>query len=184
MRKLKAPLYKYFFVLLYYSFAIHLPKNTNRFFGKISGIIRYSICKHIFEYCGKDVNIEKGARFVNGFKIRIGDNSGLGINCFIPDGSIIGKDVMMGPNCYCLARNHDFKNTEIPMRLQGYQPSKILRIEDDVWIGRDVLIMPGRTISQGSIIAAGCVLTKDFPAYSIVGGNPSRLIRSRKNINN
>ena len=68
----------------------------------------------------------------------------------------------------------------MPMLEQGYQESLTLTIEDDVWIGRDVLIMPGRTISQGSIIAGGCVLTKDFPPYSIVGGNPSRLIKSRK----
>ncbi len=87
---------------------------------------------------------------------------------------------MMGPNCYCLTKNHRFDRTDIPMLEQGYQESLTLTIEDDVWIGRDVLIMPGRTISQGSIIAGGCVLTKDFPPYSIVGGNPSRLIKSRK----
>ena len=54
-------------------------------------------------------------------------------------------------------------------------------VGNDVWIGRDVLMMPGRTISDGSIIAGGCVLTKDFPEYSVVGGNPSKLIKSRKN---
>lgn len=179
MRKLNAPWYKYFFVFLYYSFAIHLPKNTNRVFGKISRKIRYDICKHIFEFCGEDVSIEKGARFINGFKLRIGNHSGLGVNCFIPDGSKIGDDVMMGPNCYCLAKNHSFNKVDIPMRLQGYLPSQVVVIEDDVWIGRDVLILPGRHIAKGSIIGAGCVLTKDFPEYSIVGGNPSRLIRSR-----
>ena len=62
---------------------------------------------------------------------------------------------------------------------QGITSSKAITIEDDVWIGRDVTIMPGRIISTGTIVAACSVLTKDFPAYSIVGGNPAKLLKSR-----
>lgn len=167
---------------LYYHFAIYLPVSYSRIGGGIAKKIRYSICKHIFEYCGKDVNIEKGARFGSGEHIRIGDRSGLGINCNIPDGTIIGKYVNMGPNCYVHSRNHRFDRTDIPMQQQGYTNSLPLVIGDDVWIGRDVTIMIGRKIEDGSIIAANCVLTKDFPPYSIVGGNPSKLIRNRKDI--
>jgi len=54
-------------------------------------------------------------------------------------------------------------------------------IEDDVWIGRQVIMSPGRHIKEGTIIAAGTVLSKDFPEYSIVGGNLSRLIKYRIN---
>ena len=53
-------------------------------------------------------------------------------------------------------------------------------IEDDVWIGARVLILPGRRIGKGSIIAAGSVITKDVAPYSIVGGNPAHLIKTRK----
>ena len=53
-------------------------------------------------------------------------------------------------------------------------------IGNDVWIGRDVHMTPGRTIADGSIIAMASVLTKDFPPYSVVGGNPAKLIKSRK----
>lgn len=63
-------------------------------------------CSHIFEYCGKNVNVEKGAKFGSGHKVRIGDNSGIGVNCVIPNGSHIGNNVMMGPNCYIHSRNH------------------------------------------------------------------------------
>lgn len=163
---------------LYYRFAIYLPQRTH-FGGKVSCRIRRWICKHIFEYCGDNVNIERGARFGAGTKIRIGNNSGIGINCMIPNGSVIGKDVMMGPNCYIHERNHAFDRTDIPMMKQGFSPGKPVVIDDDVWIGRDVTIMVGRHIAKGSIVAANCVLTKDFPEYSIIGGNPSKLIRSR-----
>lgn len=148
--------------------------------GGVSFRLRYWACSHIFEYCGKGVNIEKGAWFGRGTRLRIGDHSGLGINCVIPDGSVIGNDVMMGPNCYIHGHNHAFDRTDIPMRKQGVTSGKPVVIEDDVWIGRDVTIMVGRHIAKGSIIAANCVLTKDFPEYSIVGGNPGKLIRNRK----
>lgn len=65
----------------------------------------------------------------------------------------------------------------MPTRNDG---KKITRIGNDVWIGRDVHMTPGRTISDGTIIAMAAVLTKDFPPYSIVGGNPAKIIKSRK----
>ena len=177
MKKLNS-LKQSFFLVLYYGFFRHLPASFKRM-GRLGFRLRYWACRHIFEYCGKNVNIEKGAWFGRGSRIRIGDNSGLGINCVIPDGSIIGKDVMMGPNCYIHARNHAFDRVDIPMIQQGFSEGKPVIIGDDVWIGQNVTIMVGRTIAKGSIVAANSVLTKDFPEYSIVGGNPAKIIRSR-----
>jgi carbonic anhydrase/acetyltransferase-like protein (isoleucine patch superfamily) len=48
-----------------------------------------------------------------------------------------------------------------------------------VWIGHGAIVLPGRNIGTGSVVAAGAVVTKDVPAYTIVGGNPARLIRQR-----
>lgn len=66
------------------------------------------------------------------------------------------------------------------MLLQGHSEHKQTIIEDDVWIGRNVSFTNGRHVYKGTIIALGCVLTKDFPEYSIVGGVPSKLIKKRK----
>ena len=85
----------------------------------------------------------------------------------------------MAPNCYILPYNHRFDSIEVPMCLQGQVEKKQTVIEDDVWIGRNVTVLPGRHISKGTIVGACCVLTKDFPEYSVVGGNPSRLLKSR-----
>lgn len=147
--------------------------------GGVSKKLRYLVCKNIFKKIGDNVNIERKAFFGSGLEIEIGSNSGLGINCNIPSNTIIGDNVMMGPNCYILARNHRFDRIDIPMCEQDFLPNQQTVIGDDVWIGRDVLMTPGRTIKNGSIIAGGCVLCKDFPEYSIIGGNPSRLIKSR-----
>lgn len=164
---------------LYYLFAQYLPTSYGMCSGKR---IRYFLCKRIFKYCGVNVNIERKAHFGSGRNVEIGDNSGLGINCNVPSNIRIGNNVMMGPNCFVIKYNHAFNRTDIPMNKQGFQTNENVQtiIEDDVWIGMNVLMIPGRHIKTGSIIGAGCLLCKDFPEYSIIGGNPSKLIRSRK----
>ena len=167
-------------LIAYYLIAIHLPSSNNILLGNLWKWIRYICVKHIFCKCGKNVNVEHGARFGSGRNIRIGNNSGIGINADIPANTIIGDNVMMGPYCYIGSMNHVFDSTEEPMIVQGSTNPKQTVIGNDVWIGRNVMMTPGRNIAEGSIIGMGCVLTKDFPPYSIVGGNPSKVIRSRK----
>src|SRR5690606_14111893 len=175
------PLSKFISLLMYLVIAKHLPKSNAFLLGNLSKQFRYYCFKRIFLYCGKNVNIEKGANLGSGFEVSIGDNSGLGVNCRVPSNIIIGKNVMMGPQCYILEANHNFDRIDIPIIEQGYFEKKQTIIEDDVWIGREVLFTPGRIVKKGSIIAARCVLSKDFPEYSIIGGNPSKVIRNRVN---
>lgn len=171
-------LFKYLFLILYYSIAQYLPKGYTPIVGKPSRFIRSNICRFIFKRCGKNINVERKAYFGNGFNVEIGDYSGIGVNCHIPNDTKIGNYVMMAENCFIIGSNHNFDRINIPMLKQGSN-KKTTVIGNDVWIGRNVLMTPGRIISDGSIIAAGTVLTKDFPSYSIIGGNPSKLIKSR-----
>ena len=121
------------------------------------------------------------AYFGTGNGIEIGDYSGIGANCVIPKNTQIGKYVMMAPDVHIVANNHNFAETQTPMCFQGSpKVSPITIIEDDCWIGTRVIMTPGRHIKKGTIVAAGAVLTKDFGEYSIVGGNPAKLIRNRK----
>ncbi|QXV67019.1 acyltransferase [Mucilaginibacter sp. 21P] len=166
-------------IIIYYAILKHLPASTTPVVGKLAKKLRYSCCRRIFKECGKNVNIEHGAVFGSGLDICIGDNSGIGIDCVVSGQITIGRDVMMGPQCYILDANHDFSRTDIPMIQQGHSKKMPTVIEDDVWIGRQVIFTPGRTVKKGSIVGAGCVLSKDFPEYSIIGGNPSKLIRNR-----
>lgn len=171
-----------FFLALYYGIAQHLPSSSCVFgqIGRLSNWFRYYCVKHIFKKCGEHVNIERRAHFASGLDVEIGNYSGIGVNAQIPNGTIIGDYVMMGPNCFILDVNHNTSNIQVPMCQQGMTEKKITRIGNDVWIGRDVQMTPGRTISDGTIIAMAAVLTKDFPPYSIVGGNPAKIIKSRK----
>ena len=85
----------------------------------------------------------------------------------------------MGTDVTIITRNHRFDRTDIPMMEQGFEEERPVYIGNDVWIGDRALILPGVHIGDGSIIAAGAVVTKDVPPYSIAAGVPARKIRDR-----
>ena len=111
--------------------------------------------------------------------LEIGDNSGIGIRCEIYGPVKIGRDVMMGPDVVCYTSGHRFDRTDITMIEQGSSEPEPISIGNDVWIGRRVMIMPGVNIGDGCVIGAGAVVTKDIPPYSVVGGVPAKIIKSR-----
>lgn len=169
-----------FSLYFYYLILNKLPHSSVPIIGLPCERFKEFFIKKIFKSCGTNVNVGKGARFGNGRFITIGNNSGIGMYAKVPNDIIIGEVVMMGVNVTIFGSNHVFDRTDIPMRKQGMRKEQPVIIEDDVWIGSNSIIMAGRKIAKGSIVAAGSVVTKDFPEYSIIGGNPARLIRSRK----
>lgn len=171
--------HKFVALAFYYGLFRYFPRSSFPVVGHLSCALRRLCCKVIFKKCGKRVNIERGAVFGCGFDIEIGDRSGIGINAHIPSDTIIGNNVNMGPEVFILSRNHRIDRTDITMQAQGNLPERQTIIGDDVWIGRQVTMTPGRKISKGTVIGACCLLCKDFPEYSVVGGNPSKLIKSR-----
>ena len=168
-------------LVIYYLVLRHLPHSTVPLVGQFCERLKEKFGRKIFKSCGKNVNIGKGARFGNGKFIEIGENSGIGMYAKVPNNIKIGKDVMMGLNVTIFNSNHAYDRLDIPMVKQGYKVAPRNVIEDDVWIGTNVIILAGRNIAKGTIVAAGSVVTKDFPAYSIIGGNPAKLIKSRLN---
>ena len=163
--------------LLYYSIAKHLPASCSGIrIGQKS--FRAFCGKLMLKHCGKKVNIEKGAIF--SARVSLGDYSGIGVNARINGTCVIGNCVMMGADVVVITRNHAFDRTDIPMMLQGFSEERPVVIEDDVWIGDRVLILPGVRVGQGSIIAAGAVVTHDVSPYTIVGGVPAKVISTRK----
>lgn len=143
-------------------------KKIRAFFGKL-----------YLDYCGENVNIQKGSIFSS--RSRLGDHSGIGEKCIL--GIVyIGNDCMMGPECRIITQNHRFSDITKPIRLQGYSPERPVVIDDDVWIGTRVTILPGIHIGKGAVIAACSVVTKDVPDYAVVAGNPAIIKKYRTSI--
>lgn len=96
----------------------------------------------------------------------------------------IGSHVMFGPGVTVRGGNHRFdlvgRYTDTITDAEKRPEDDLgVTIEDDVWVGGNVTILGGVTVGRGSVIAASAVVTKDVPPYSIVGGNPARVIRER-----
>lgn len=115
-----------------------------------------------------------------GVGLEIGDYSAIGPNGFIGcSGKIkIGNNVMFGSNCILNAENHVFDVRDKTIQSQGVKRRGIT-IEDDVWIGSNVIILDGVIIGRGSVIGAGTLVNKDIPPYSIVVDKRQRDIRQR-----
>ena len=158
---------RFIFRTLYSLGPKHLPMSE---YSNLARILRGGLTRMAVLKCGKRVNIDQGARY--GLDILIGDNSSIGKNSFVQSGTYIGKNVM-------IAMNHGFSRTDIPMCRQGLTRPRPVIIEDDVWIGTKVIILPGVHIGKGSVIGAGAVVTKNIPAYSIAAGNPAVVKRNR-----
>jgi maltose O-acetyltransferase len=166
-------------VILYYGFARYLPVSFSPISFGLTKPIRGVLCRFIFKKCGRNVNVERGALF--GYNIEIGDNSGIGINAQLSTGGgiRIGNNVLMAPDVIILTENHKIDDVTIPIIKTGSKSAPVV-IEDDVWIGTRVIILPGVTIGRSSIIGAGAVVSKSIPPYSIAAGVPARVIKKRK----
>lgn len=164
-------------MFLYEVIGKHLPTSFSRI--QIGQKKFRAFCTKLFvKKVGKNINVEKGAMFSR--FISIDDNSGIGIDAKIYGEVEIGKNVMMGPDCVIYTRNHAYMSNDIPMNQQGFAEPKKVTICDDVWLCGQVIILPGVTIGDHSIVGAGAVVTKDVPEWSVVGGNPAVVLKYRK----
>ena len=132
----------------------------------------------IMETGGNPAMIGDNVYIANATKIHFGTGCRINENTYF-EKVTIGNDVLIAPNVSILSRMHEFSAIDIPISMQGYKDEKEVVIGNDVWLGRNVVIMPGVTIGNGVIVGAGSVVTKDVANFSIVGGVPAILIRYR-----
>lgn len=138
--------------------------------------------------CPRDSKITFGNDILICREAMIQGNVTIGNNCSIQTHSLIvgykefgveiGNNVRIAPFVTMISANHNFDRVDIPIYCQGVSAKKIV-IEDDCWIASRVNIMAGVTIGKGSVIAAGAVITKDVEPYSVMGGVPANIIKSR-----
>lgn len=130
-------------------------------------------------FIGKNVMIAANVH-IRG-RVEMGQGSSIAQNSSISGesaGVFIGKNVMIAPNVVIVAFSHGFKSLEKPMAFQK-NTEKAVIIEDDVWIASNCTISKGVRVGKGSIIGANSFVNKDIPPFSIAGGVPVKVIKSR-----
>ena len=138
-------------------------------------IARYLLAQ-VFGRVGEGVDIRPPLRVDYGHNISIGDGSWVNYGLTVLDVApvVIGADVLIGPNCSLYTAIHP---TEPRPRRAKWESAAPITLEDNVWLGGSVVVCPGVTIGENSIIGAGAVVTRDIPANCIAVGNPARVIK-------
>ena len=129
------------------------------------------------------VGIGKNGYFsAEGGSIEVGDHSSFNVNVHINaaiGGAIrIGESCLIGPNVVMRTADHRYDNVDLLIRQQGHVTGDI-EIEDDVWIGANVVILGGIRIGKGAVVGAGAVVTKDIPSMTVALGIPAEVVKCR-----
>lgn len=141
---------------------------------------RYEILKELLGECHEETLIEPPFRCDNGKNVFIGRYFYANYNLTILDHMpvTIGNNVLIGPNVVISSASHNIdyriRNKDNRMDIAGAP----VVIEDNVWIGANVAVMPGVTIGKHSVVAAGSVVTTDVPPDSVVAGVPAKVMKT------
>lgn len=108
--------------------------------------------------------------------VYIEDNVHVGLSNTIIGPVSIGANTIMAQNIVLSGLNHGYTDPDIPIKNQKETTSPII-VQEDCWIGANAVIVAGVTIGKHAIVAAGSVVTKNVPPYSIVGGNPAKILK-------
>lgn len=135
-----------------------------------------AICRRVASFCW----IYPGARLSHAYGMTIGRNFHVNAGAFLygRGGLTIGDHVMIGPNVVVVSSQHRWDDPRVPMVFLGHREAPV-SIGSDVWLGANAVVLPGVSVTDGTIVSAGAVVTEDTEPYAIVGGVPARPIGAR-----
>jgi acetyltransferase-like isoleucine patch superfamily enzyme len=149
--------------------------------GKIKKAVRkYQLSKVKFGRLGTGVEIQPHYSFQKAQDIFIDDYVYIGPYAFISGlgGVSISRGVIIGPRVRIYSANHVFRQAKAIPYDETLDKRRV-EIHENVWIGGDVIIVPGAIIGEGVIVGAGSVVSGKIPPFSIIAGNPAKVISSR-----
>lgn len=144
-----------------------------RFAPARDGLLSVNLGDHVAFYPG--VGIRGRGRLTIGDGCSINTGVIFGLTCDLT----LGRNVLVADNVSFRTADHEFTSLDQPIAEQGERRGPIV-VEDDVWLGANVTVLRGVRIGRGAIVGANAVVTRDVPAFAIVGGVPARVIGDRK----
>ncbi|MDA4117653.1 MAG: acyltransferase [Thaumarchaeota archaeon] len=124
---------------------------------------------------GRNCVIRRGVYLASPNELEVGDGTFIGrANLYCTGGVKIGKNVNISDGAVIITAKHDINSPRFEAK---YEP---IVIEDYAWLATNVIVLGGVTVGEAAVLAGGCVVTKDVPPYTVVGGNPAKPIAERK----
>lgn len=135
-------------------------------------------------YIGENSNVNYPITVDKPQNLRISDFVYIGPGAWISCHGIvtIKRGSIIGPRLKIYTGNHNF-DSEVAIPYDNITFAKSVTVNENVWIGGDVIIMPGVEIGEGCVVAGGAVVTKSFPDCCVIGGNPAKIIKERDKTN-
>jgi len=166
-------------MFLYYSIAIWLP-GPGMPLGRFGRWLRGYLCSKLFKSYGEGTSVDRLCDCGSGRGVSVGTSSFIGKRAWLLGDITIGDNVGVGAEMIAISYNHEFADTTVPIMQQGLSESRPIFIGNDVWLGARCIILPGVRVGDHAIVGAGSVVTKDVEPWAIVGGNPARVIGTRR----
>ena len=137
---------------------------------------RKALIRQLLGKTGENFEIRSPFQCDYGYNIEVGENFYMNFNCVILDGAKVtfGDNVFVAPGCGFYTAGHPL---DAETRNKGLEYALPIRVGNNVWIGGNVIVLPGVSIGDNCVIGAGSVVTKDIPSGAVAAGNPCRVLR-------
>lgn len=174
---MRKSIFHYFFVVSY-EFLLRVLFSLPRF--KTIDYFKGLFLRAFGAQIGRGVVFYPGVWIAPGKNLIVGDHVdfALGVLVTTSGGVMIGDRTLIGYHTQILSSNHRIPGGRGKIFGAGHVTQPV-SIGNDVWIGANCLILPGVKIGEGAVIAGGSVVTKDVPPFTIVAGNPARILKER-----
>lgn len=166
------------FFFLHYAYLVNL---AHLVLDLLPPFLRNPLQRLMLGSVGSNVFIDTNVYFRYPRRVMIGDDVSINRGCeFYPSYHFktatitLGSNIRLGPRVSFLAAGHDHTKLDLP------DVAGAIVVEDNVWIGANTTILPGVTVGEGAIVAAGSVVNKNVPPYQMFGGVPAKYIKQRE----
>jgi maltose O-acetyltransferase len=139
--------------------------------------LRHKLLHDLLGHLGRDTVIMPPFQCDYGYQIRVGDRTFINYGAVMLDcaGVTIGDDVQIGPSVQLFTATHPL---EASARRTGYESAAPISIGFSAWLGGGVIVCPGVTVGDETVVGAGSVVTQDLPPRVLAYGNPARVVKA------